>query len=218
MNNGHFRGCPANGNCWCEIKRYGIVFAIAAVILVLEVGGGFISGSLALLADAGHVFTDTAAIAVSVIVAYLVKRGRDEQSVRFVGGIINALLLLAVAIWVAVEAKDRLDHPREITSWVMILVAIAGTIGNYVQHRVLDMANEHHVTHEAMSLHVLSDLLQSVVVVFAGIAIALTGQHIIDPLLSFVIAGLMMFWALRLLMRLFSGHYNEEHECHHHHH
>lgn len=188
------------------------------MILIGEIVGGILSDSLALLADAGHVLTDIGALLVSIIVAYLVKTGGNEHRIRTLGGIVNALLLAGVAVWIFVEALDRLQNPRDVISWIMISVAILGTIGNYVQHRVLEIAEENHVTHEAMSLHILSDLVQSIVVVFGGIVIAVTGWHLVDPILSFGIAVLMGYWSMRLLWKMWSGKYDHHsHKLHHHH-
>jgi len=213
----HFNECTTPKDCWCEIKRYWLIFGIAIVILIGEIWGGIISGSLALLADAGHVFTDSAAILVSVIIAFLVKKGSDENKTRNIGGVINALLLGFISIWVFIEALERIGNPRDITSWIMISIAIIGTIGNYIQHRVIEVSDEKHITHEAMSLHILSDLAQSGVVVTGGIVIALTGWSIIDPILSFGISLLMGYWSLSLLQKIKSGHYDNHHDhcCHH---
>lgn len=73
MKNGHFGSCTMPDNCWCEIKRYSLVFILAGIIFGTEVMGGIVSGSLSLLSDAGHVFTDAAAILVSIVTAYSVR-------------------------------------------------------------------------------------------------------------------------------------------------
>jgi len=216
MTNGHFDSCATPENCWCEVKRYGVIFGIATMILIAEVVGGVLSQSLALLADAGHVFTDTGATLVAIIVAYRVKRGASETQTRKVGGYINALLLGIVAVWVGVEAIERLQNPREVVSWVMISIAVLGTIGNYVQHRIIESADEEHVTHESMQLHILSDLLQSVGVVLGGVLILMTGWVLVDPIISMGIALMMALWTWKLLGKLWSGKYDDSHEhCHH---
>lgn len=217
MKNGHFDGCVAPNDCWCEIKRYSLVFILAAIIFAAEIVGGIVSGSLALLADAGHVFTDAVAILVSIIAAHFVRTKRwHEHSVRAVGGIINALLLLGIAVWIGIEGIERIDHPRDIASGTMILIATLGTLGNWAQYYVLGTLEEEHVTHKAMRLHILSDLLQSVAVVLGGIAIYLTDKHIIDPVLSVGIALWMAWRAWDLIIHIKKGH--GHHHAHHHHH
>lgn len=220
MNNGHFKGCDTPTDCWCEIKRYGVIFGIAGIIFIAEVVGGIDSQSLALLADAGHVLTDTGAILVAIIVSYRVKCGANETSTRKVGGYINAFLLGGVSVLILMEAIDRFKEPREVVSWVMISIAVLGTIGNYVQHKMLESAEADHVTHESMRLHILSDLYQSFGVVFGGILIWMTNWVLIDPIISFVIALMMMRWTRKLLRDLWSGKYdgNGEHCSHGHHH
>lgn len=220
MTNGHFKSCATPHDCWCEIRRYGILFGIAGMIFIAEVVGGIISQSLALLADAGHVLTDTGAILVAIIVGYRVKCGANETRTRKVGGYINALLLGGVAVWVLIEAIERFQEPREVVSWVMISIAVLGTIGNYVQHRMIESADEDHVTHESMRLHILSDLIQSFGVVFGGILIWMTDWVLVDPIISILIALMMARWTWKLFSQLWSGKYDNEHEhcCHGHHH
>jgi len=185
------------------------------MILIAEVVGGILSGSLALLADAGHVFADTGAVLVSIVVAYRVKVGDNEERARTVGGYINALLLGAITIWVGVEAWERLFEPREVVSWVMITIAVLGTIGNYVQHRIMETAHADHATHESMHLHILSDLIQSVGVVAGGIVIAVTGWVLVDPVVSMGIALWMGWMTWKLIRKLMRGEYSGSRGCCH---
>ena len=126
MNNGHFKGCATPTGCWCEIKRYWVIFGLAGVTLTLEVWGGIISQSFALLADAGHVLTDICAILVTIVVGYRVKFGANEVRARKVGGYINTLLLGGVAVWVLFEAIERFQEPREVMGGVMFSSLLQG--------------------------------------------------------------------------------------------
>ena len=219
MTNGHFDSCATPYGCWCEVKRYTVLFGIAIIILIAEVVGGIVSQSLALLADAGHVFTDSGAILVSIIVGYHVKCGADETRTRKIGGYINTLLLGASAVWIGLEALERLQHPREVVSWVMISIAVLGTVGNYVQHKMIESSVEDHVTQESMRLHILSDLVQSVGVVLGAILIYVTSWILIDPIISMIIALYMGKLTLELIRKLRSGKYdNNERCCHGHDH
>ncbi|PIY58631.1 MAG: hypothetical protein COY98_01125 [Candidatus Yonathbacteria bacterium CG_4_10_14_0_8_um_filter_43_17] len=128
-----------------------------------------VSQSLALPVAAGHVFTDTRAIFVAIVVGYRIKCSANETRTRKIDGYINALLIGGVAVWVLVEAVERFQEPREIVNWVMVSIAVFGTIGNYVQPMMMDTVDEEHVTHESMHLHILSDLMQSIGVVVGGI-------------------------------------------------
>ena len=216
MKNGHFNNCTTPDDCWCEVKRYWFLFVLALIIFAGEVVGGIISGSLALLADAGHVLTDTIAMLVSIITAYYVKRKRwSEKSIRAIGGVINALLLLAIAIWISVEGMERINHPRDIISKTMMAFAIFGALGNWLQYKVLGTLKEEHVTHKAMRLHILSDLFQSATVVLGGVAIYFTQKNIIDPVLSVGIALWMAWRAWNLIIQIKEGH--SHHHAHHRH-
>ncbi|MDO8510389.1 MAG: cation diffusion facilitator family transporter [bacterium] len=194
-----------------EKKRYLVVLAITVIIAILEIFGAIISGSLALFADAGHVVIDGVAILVAVFVAYLVEKQTSENAVGTIrkrGGNLSALLLLAICGWIIVEAIDRIKNPPEIRSVSMLVIATAGAIGNWIQHRILVRSSARHITHRWISLHVITDLMQSVAVVVGGIFIALTGYMLLDPMLSL---GIAIFMIMQALMLLLTGeHY---HDC-----
>jgi len=201
----HFGYCRGDPGCSCEAKRYWIVFGLAVVIFFAELLGGFYSGSLALISDAFHVFTDGLAMLVSIMVATLVRRRgseTDQRKIRIWGGYFNAVALGVVSVEIFREAFFRIIAPREVLTSTMIVVAIAGMVGNLMQHNVLMLGSvEHnHITHKSLSIHILSDLCQSAAVITAGILIWITGYTIIDPLLSIVVAGWMMVQTKKLLV------------------
>ncbi|MCH8050182.1 cation transporter [Patescibacteria group bacterium] len=208
MTSGHFDSCDTPQDCWCEVKRYGAIFGIATTIIIVEVIGGVMSQSVALIADAWHVFTDMVATLVSIIVVYRIKQGYNKAKARKVGGYINAFLLGGVAVWILIEAIERFQNPREVVNWIMIAAAAWGTLGNYFQHRILESVDEEHVTHESMHFHILSDLLQSFGVVFGAVLLWVTGWILIDPIISIVIALLMALWTWKLLSKLWLGKYD----------
>jgi cobalt-zinc-cadmium efflux system protein len=189
---------------WSEVKRLLTVLAITTAILALEIAGGLYSGSLALLADAGHVFGDSVAILATLAAAVLVHYGLKKEEVRRAAFFINIALLVFVVYWITRDALERIREPQEIESISMIGVAIVGGFGNYWQHRILkESPEEHkHEAHRALNLHILSDLFQSVGVVVGGILIALTGWSIIDPVLSLLIALWITYQIFKLLRSL----------------
>lgn len=185
-----------------EIRRYWQVLALSVFIFILEIIGGWFSGSLALLSDAVHVFSDTIAIIISIIVAYAVKsKQRSENKIRQSGARWNGILLLLLSVWIFWEALRRIWNPQEIQFGIMFWVATLGAILNYCQHKILDQATheEQHLTHRALDWHILSDLMQSLAVILASILIYLTGKTVIDPVLSMAVALIMFRWSVKLL-------------------
>lgn len=215
MVKGHFLACRTPKHCWCEVRRYWLVLGISVIILTLEIVGGIVSGSLALIADAGHVTTDMATAIISIIVASRVKNNANKR-IRIVGGYMSAALLGMIAVWIGFEAWERFENPTNITGPIMTFVALIGTVGNYLQHRIIANTGETHVTHKAMHLHIWSDLLQSIGVVVGGALIWATGVKWIDPALSFAIAALMLRWTVILLKDLVTGKYNNDSTDHSH--
>ena len=200
MNKGHYSNCFDPTDCWCEVRRLSKVLWITFGILLLEIIGGVISNSLALYADAGHVFGDSTAIIVTLIAAVLIKFGSHTQNVRNTAFWINIGLLFLIAGWVMFEAIERFQKPHEIMGPVLVGAAFLGGLGNWWQHAVLEgAADEHkHHAHHALSFHIISDLMQSIVVVIGGIVIWVSGWFVIDPILSVGIACWIIYRAVQL--------------------
>ena len=198
-----------------EISNYFKVGVISIIIFAFEILGGIMSGSLALLADSGHVLIDLFAIGISIMSVYLVNKHKKNE-IRKYGGYVNAGLLVIIAFWIFGDAYIRLKSEIHIESPVMIFVAFLGGVGNYFQHYIMVRNKNHNVTHRILSIHVLSDLLQSIGVVIGGIIIYTTGVQIIDIIISVVIGSLMLWWGVRIMWQLYLGH--EFHSCHEHEH
>jgi len=177
--------------------RLWIVFAITSTFLVVEVVGGLLTNSLALLADAGHMLTDVAGIGLAVFAIHLASRpASQEQSFGFyrvevLAAVINAVILFGVAIYVLIEAWRRLQSPPEISSGLMLAVAVAGMGANAVSLWLLHHAQSQSLNMRGAYLEVLGDLLGSAAVVVAAIVIGLTGFRAADPIASALI-GLMI--------------------------
>ena len=175
--------------------------------MVLEVAGGLISGSLALLADAGHMLTDTAALMLAWFAARISPRmnGRAQAGghhrAQVVAAFINSLALLAVVAWIVWEAIQRLEAPREIAGGTMLGIALLGLLANVAVLRVLGGSDGGNLNVSAARLHVLGDLLGSIAASVAAIVILATGWTPIDPLLSVLVALLILRGALSLLRR-----------------
>jgi cobalt-zinc-cadmium efflux system protein len=190
-----------------DSRRLGWALAITASFMVIEVIGGVISGSLALLADAGHMLTDTAALALAWIAAHLTRRPSSPRRsygyhrAQVLAAFVNALALFGVAIWIVFEAADRLADPHPIAGGTMLAIAVAGMFANIAVYFTLREGSESNLNVAAARLHVLGDLLGSVAATTAAIVIMGTGWVPIDPILSVLVALLILRSAWTLLLK-----------------
>ena len=168
------------------------VFGLTIAILVIEVTGGLLANSLALLADAGHVFTDVAGVGLALGAIWIADRpasgGRTFGYLRLeiLAAVVNAVLLFGVAAFVLVEAWRRLAEPPEVSSGLMLVVALIGLAGNSVSLYVLRHAQRESLNMRGAYLEVLGDLAGSVAVIVAAVAIALIGWTPADAVASAV--------------------------------
>lgn len=204
MSTVHFRGCTTPDSCWCEVKRALYVCCIAAGIFTFEIAGGLVTGSLALIADAWHVFADNVALMVLLGATLLVRSGVSQKLVYGVGYTVSVGLLAFAVGTITIEGLGRLNNPPHIEQlFLLVAIATLGGIGNVFQFLLLrPLHHEHaHGMHTSIVLHILSDLGQSVAVVLGGIGIWLTGFMVIDPILSLGIAVWISYQILKLLVK-----------------
>lgn len=185
--------------------RLRAVLAITATVFVAEIVGGLISGSLALLADAGHMLTDVAGIGLALFAIRLGTRpATDERTFglyRFeiLAAVINAVLLVGVAGLVLFEAWRRLFEPPDIASGLMLGVAAAGLAANGVSLYLLRRAQAESLNLRGAYLEVLGDLLGSAAVIVAALVIAVTDFKAADPIASAAIGVMILPRTWRLL-------------------
>jgi len=183
---------------------------LTGTFMIAEVVGGVLSGSLALIADAGHMLTDTVALFLAWLGFRLGRRPADARRsfgysrLEVLAGLINALTLFALVVWIAYEAVQRLLEPHEVLAGPMFVVAVLGLLVNITVFWVLSRADADHVNIKGALLHVLGDLLGSVGAIAAAIIIWLTGWMPIDPILSVLVSLLILRSAWALLMRTFN--------------
>jgi cobalt-zinc-cadmium efflux system protein len=175
-----------------------IGFAITLVFAMVEIVGGLVSGSLALVADAGHMLTDAAALGLAWA-GFRFGRRPSSASKSFgyrrfevVAGFVNALSLLVLVGWIAFEAIGRLFSPDPVLSGPMLVVAIIGLVANLGVFALLQSGDRSHVNIRGAMLHVMGDLLGSVGAIIAAISIWLTGWTPIDPILSLLLSALIL--------------------------
>ena len=175
-----------------------IAFAITACFAAIEAAGGVFSGSLALLADAGHMLVDCLALGLAWAGIRIARRPADSRRsygyrrVEVLAAWINGIVLCGVVVWVAVEAVSRLLEPVAILPLPMLAVAVAGLGANVAAYAVLRGGGPAQLNVRAAMLHVLGDILGSVAVIVGAGAIMLSGWAAIDPILSLAVAALIV--------------------------
>mgnify|MGYP000850600268 CR=1 FL=1 len=178
--------------------RLRFVLVTTALVLAAQVVGALLSGSLALLADAGHALTDVAGLTVALVAVRLGARPATKrhtfgyQRLEVLAALVNALLLLLVGVLVAVEAVQRWGAPPEVRPGVMLVFASIGLVVNLVGLLVLRRGAKESLNVRGAYLEVFSDMLGSLAVVVAAGVIATTGWEIADPLASLAIAAFII--------------------------
>ena len=187
-------------------RRLGIVAVLTGGFMVAEAVGGVLSGSLALLADAGHMLTDFASLVLAWFAARVARRPADWQRTygfdRFsvLAAFVNGLALFVIALWITVEAAGRFFEPVPVAGATMLVIAALGLVVNLVAFRVLHGGDHgHDLNLRGAALHVLGDLLGSVAAIAAAVVILLTGWTPIDPLLSILVVLLILFAGWRVV-------------------
>ena len=182
--------------------------------MVAEVIGGWLSGSLALIADAGHMLTDAAAIAMALVAMWIADKAASVEHTfgyyrtEVLAALANLFSLWLIAGWIVFEAYHRLFVEEvEVIGWPVFIVGFGGLLINIAAAWVLHRSSEHSVNVEGALQHVIADALGSVAVIVAGAIIIITDQlgnplHIVDPILSAVIALLIVYNTRKLIVRV----------------
>lgn len=168
--------------------------ALSISVLVVELIGGYITGSLALISDAAHVFTDSTALMIALIAVRLankkpdLKRSFGYYRFEILAAAVNALLLFTVAIYITYEAFQRLHTPQTIQSGTMLFIAVVGLFANALAVYLLAPQKEHNLNMKGAYLEVWSDMLSSLAVIGAAIVIRFTDWYWFDTLAAFGIS------------------------------
>jgi cobalt-zinc-cadmium efflux system protein len=187
-----------------SVRSLRIALILTGAFLVVEVIGGFLSNSLALLADAGHMLTDVAALALSLFVAWFSRQpGTPQKSYGYLrweilAAFLNGSALLLISAGIIVESVLRIRNPEPVGG-LMLWVAVAGLIINVISARILHGGASENMNVRGAYLHVLGDPLGSVGVVVAALIIRYTGWLLADPIASFVTTALIMRGAWTLV-------------------
>ena len=190
-----------------NVKRVQIALVLTGTFMVVEVIGGIISGSLALLADAGHMLTDTMALALAAFAFRVSSRPADGrrsygyQRVQIIAAFVNGLSLLGIVGWILFEAVMRLIDPPDVIGRTMLIVASAGLLVNIFAFVVLHGGDQDNLNIRGAVLPVMEDLLGSVAAIIAALVVIRTGWMPIDPILSVLVAMLILRSAWQLVRR-----------------
>lgn len=193
-------------------RLLGISLAITSVVMIVQIVGAVLSGSLALLADAAHMFTDAAALVIALVASIVAARPANDrrtfgfQRAEVFGAAVNGVILVALSIWVAIEGIQRLLVPGEVevAGGLMLVVAIVGLVANAVAMWLLSAAQRTSINVRGAYLEVMGDLLGSAAVIVAAIIIITTGWVQADAIASLLIATMIIPRAITLLREVVS--------------
>jgi cobalt-zinc-cadmium efflux system protein len=186
-----------------ESRRMTAALVLTCVIAVVEAVGGWLTGSLALLSDAGHMWTDVSALGLALLAAWFAARPANRKRtygyarLEILSALVNGVLLLAVTVFIVVEALERLKHPSTVQLGPMALVAAIGLGANVVAMGLLHTG--HSLNARAAFLHVLGDALSSMGVLAGAAVMHFTRWFWVDPLISMAISAVVVVGGWRVL-------------------
>ncbi len=174
--------------------------------MLVEAAGGFLANSLALLADAGHMFTDVAALTLTLAAIWFASRPATSRKTygyyrtEILAAFINGIALVLLSLWIIYEAVERWQSPPEVKGFEMTIVAVGGLIVNLIAAGLLHSDHKHDLNLRGAWLHVMGDLLGSVAAIGAGLLIIFFGWSLADPLCSIFISIVIIVSAWRLIL------------------
>lgn len=203
----HFHGDQthaASANAEKSTRALRAALVLTLVVLVAEAIGGWVSNSIALLADAGHVLTDAGALGLSLFVAWFSRQPVTAEKTygylrwEILAALINGATLLGISGWIVIEATLRLRQPEPVGGTLMLVVAAAGLVANAIAALLLHPVNKSSMNVRGAYLHILGDLLASVGTIGAAIVIRFTGWLHADPIASLLTTALIVrgAWSL----------------------
>jgi cobalt-zinc-cadmium efflux system protein len=182
-----------------------IALGIVLVVMVAEVIGGILSGSLALLGDAGHMLVDALALGLSLFALTIARRPATPtrtygyHRVEIMAALANGTTLVLVSIYIFYEASQRFLEPPPVQAPLMLLVASIGLMANLAGILLLRKASRRNLNLRAAFWHIVGDTISSVGVIVGGVIIAITGWYIVDPIIAVLIGGIILWGAARLV-------------------
>lgn len=208
---GHGHGCDhghghSHDHRAASHKALWLALVILGVFFVVELVGGILTNSLALLSDAFHLLTDVAAVALALAAQWFAHKPSNAKNsfgyrrVEILAAQFNGFTLIVVAGYILYEAGIRLLDPPQVQSWPMIIVATVGLVAQLVTAMVLSRAKGESLNVKGAYLHAMTDALQSLGVIAAGLIMAFTGWYLADPLVSILLAVMVGWSGVHLLI------------------
>ncbi len=180
-------------------------FGINLVFLIIEVIGGLLSGSMALLADAGHMLSDVIALGAAVWVSQAMRSPATKKKsygfgrLEVISGLINGLVLWGIVIWIVIEAVGRFIEPQPISGTIMLPVAVAGLLANLASAWILFSERDSNLNYKQAYLHLMSDAAGSIGAIIAGVALFFGDWFWLDTLVSIIIGLFIFFGSISLV-------------------
>ncbi len=187
-------------------RRLAAVLALTAVFTVVEAIGGWLANSLALLADAGHMFGDNVALGLALVAAWSARRPPDAartygyQRAEILAALFNGVALIVIAFYISSEAWERLSNPPDVRWKSMLAIGAAGLVVNVVAAFLLH-GSQQNLNMRGAYLHVLGDLLGSIGVLIAALCTGFGGWALADPVASAVLSVIIVYGAVRLVLQ-----------------
>lgn len=212
QSHGHGHDHAAHADISTKDGRRRVAFAaiLTALFMVAEVIGGIISGSIALIADAAHMLTDSASLALAWLGYWFAAKPADETRsygfgrMRVLAAFTNGLALIGLSIWIVAASVQRLADPQPVLGGIMLWVAVGGLVVNVVAFAILHGGNRDDINLSGALWHVAGDLLGSLAAIIAAIIIIMTNWTPIDPILSILVAVLVLIAGYKITRR--AGH------------
>jgi cobalt-zinc-cadmium efflux system protein len=205
MTHAHAHGAHAGGGRGADLRALASVLVLTTTYTVVELVGGLLTDSLALLADAGHMLSDDLSLGLALFAAWLARRPATPQRsfgfrrAEILAALANGVALVAISIWIFVEAGRRLADPPEVLGGWMLVVAAVGLAVNLAGAGILMRGERANLNMRAAFRHLLADLLGSVGVIVAAIVVIATGWTTADPLVGLLIGVLVLASSWTLL-------------------
>ena len=187
--------------------RFFWVTVLNVLITVVEILGGLLSGSLALLSDAFHNLSDSASIVISYIAQRIATKPETPQRTfgyrraEILSALLNAGLLIVIALFIVIEAVKRFMHPDHVNGDIMTVVAVVGLLANFISAGLLHAGSRHSLNIKATYLHILADALSSIGVVITGIILIFWHVKWLDPVVSVLVALYIAYEALPIIQK-----------------